>query len=217
MKTDKQLQTDVLAELSWEPSVSSEDIGVEVKDGIVTLAGHVRSYAEKIGAERAAMRVAGVKALAVEMNVKLAGSSLRDDADIARSVENVLQWTTYLPKDAVKIKVEGGWVTLSGQVSWEYQRRAATDAVRFLIGVKGVNDQLIIKPSLSAPAVKADIEAALKRRAQKDASAISVTIEGTDVTLSGKVQSWSERELATATAWMSPGVGTVVDKITLAY
>ena len=217
MKTDHQLQLDVLAELSWEPSVNAEDIGVEVKDGIVTLAGHVRSYAEKIDAERATMRVSGVKALAVEMDVKLLGSSTRNDVDIARSVGNVLQYTTYLPENSVKIKVEGGWVTLSGELTWEFQRQAAIGAVRYLMGVKGVNDQVVIKPTVSAPVVKADIEAALKRRAHKDASAISVSVHGTDITLSGKVHSWSERELATTTAWASPGVKSVVDNITLSY
>jgi osmotically-inducible protein OsmY len=217
MKTDHQLQLDVLAELSWEPSVNAEDIGVEVKDGIVTLAGHVSSYSEKIEAERATMRVAGVKALAVEMDVKLIGSTSRNDVDIARSVNNVLQSTTYLPDNTVKIKVEGGWVTLSGEVTWEFQRQAAVGAVRYLMGVKGVNDQLVIKPKISAPAVKADIEAALKRRAQRDAHEILVKVDGTDVTLSGKVHSWSERELATSTAWASPGVRTVVDNITLSY
>jgi osmotically-inducible protein OsmY len=217
MKSDHQLQLDVLAELSWEPSVNAEDIGVEVKDGIVTLAGHVNSYAEKIDAERATMRVSGVKALAVEMDVKLIGSSARNDVDIARSVDNVLQWTTYLPEKSIKIKVEAGQVTLSGEVAWEFQRQAAVSAVRYLMGVKGVNDQLVIKPKISAPVVKADIEAALKRRAQKDAQDISVSVHGTDVTLSGKVHSWSERELATNTAWASPGVKRVVDNITLAY
>jgi osmotically-inducible protein OsmY len=217
MKTDYQLQLDVLAELSWEPSVNAQDIGVEVKDGIVTLAGHVSSYAEKIDAERATMRVSGVRALAVEMDVKLIGSSTRNDVDIARSVDNVLQWTTYLPENSIKIKVEGGWVTLSGEVAWEFQRQAAISAVRYLMGVKGVNDQLAIKPKISAPVVKADIEAALKRRARKDAQEISVSVQGTDVTLSGKVHSWSERELATNTAWASPGVKHVVDNITLSY
>ncbi len=217
MKTDKQLQADVIAELSWEPSVNSTDIGVEVKDGIVTLAGHVGTYAEKIDAERATMRVAGVKALAVEMDVTLAGSSKRNDVDIARSVENVLEWTTYLPRDAVQVKVENGWVTLSGEVSWEFQRQAAISAVRYLLGVKGVSDQLLIKVRLSAPVVKADIEAALKRRAHKDANEIIVSVQGADVTLSGKVHSWSERELATHTAWGSPGVRSVVDKITFSY
>ncbi len=215
MKTDGQLQKDVTAERAWEPSINSAEIGVEVKEGIVTLAGHVGTYAEKLDAERATMRVSGVKALAVEMDARLSGSSTRTDADIARLVDNVLQWTTYLPKDSLQIMVEGGWVTLSGEVHWEYQRKAAVGAVRYLMGVKGVNDQIVIKPSISAPVVKADIEAALKRRAQRDANQISVTVQGTDETLTGKVHSWSERELATHTAWETPGLRSVVDNITV--
>ena len=162
MKTDTQLQQDVTAELKWEPSVNAAQIGVEVKDGIVTLAGHVGSYAEKYDAEHAAQRVSGVEALAIEMDVKLAGSSKRTDADVARAVQNVLQWTTYLPKDRVKVMVEGGWVTLTGEVDWEYQRQAATAGVRYLMGVTGVSDQITIKkPKVSLSAVKSDIEAAL--------------------------------------------------------
>jgi len=217
MKSDNQLQTDVNAELAWDPAIRSQDISVKVKDGIVTLAGHVGSYAEKMDAERATLRVAGVKALAAEMDVKLGGDSTRQDVDIARSAKNVLEWTTYLPNDSVKVTVDGGWVTLSGEVNWEYQRQAAVGAVRYLLGVKGVDDQVVIKPSISAPVVKADIESALKRRAQKDAKDISVSVDGDNVTLSGKVHSWSERELATNTAWASPGVRKVVDNITLSY
>jgi osmotically-inducible protein OsmY len=217
MKSDNQLQTDVNAELAWDPAIRSQDISVKVKDGIVTLAGHVGSYAEKMDAERATLRVAGVKALAAEMDVKLGGDSTRQDVDIARSAKNVLEWTTYLPNDSVKVTVDGGWVTLSGEVNWEYQRQAAVGAVRYLLGVKGVDDQVVIKPSISAPVVKADIESALKRRAQKDAKDISVSVDGGNVTLSGKVHSWSERELATNTAWASPGVRKVVDNITLSY
>jgi osmotically-inducible protein OsmY len=217
MKTDTQLKIDVNAELAWDPAIDSGDISVKVKDGIVTLAGHVGSYAEKMDAERATLRVAGVKALAAEMDVKLGGDSTRQDVDIARSAKNVLEWTTYLPNDSVKVTVDGGWVTLSGEVNWEYQRQSAVSAVRYLMGVKGVIDQIAIKPNVSAPVVKADIEAALKRRAQNDAKDISVSVDGGNVTLSGKVDSWSERELATNTAWASPGVRKVVDNITLAY
>jgi osmotically-inducible protein OsmY len=217
MKTDTQIQSDVIAELGWEPSIHSEEIGVEVKDGIVTLAGHVGTYAEKLEAERTALRVFGVKALAVEIDVRIAGISARTDADIARTVENVLQWTTYLPKDSVQIKVEGGRVTLSGEVNWEYQRKAAVDAVRYLMGVKGVTDLILIKPTVSAPLVKADIEAALKRRAQRDSNHISVSVKGHDVTLTGSVHSWSDRDLATHTAWGTPGVRSVVNNTTLSY
>ena len=218
MKTDTQLQQDVTAELKWEPSVNAAQIGVEVKDGIVTLAGHVSSYAEKYGAERAVQRVSGVKALAIEMDVKLPGSSKRTDADIARSVENVLQWTTFLPRDHVKVMVEGGHVTLSGEVDWEYQRQAATGAIRYLVGVAGVSEQIRIKkPKVSSGAVKSDIEAALKRRATADAQKISVAVNGADVTLTGKVHSWSERDLARNSAWGTSGVQSVTDNMTVTY
>lgn len=217
MKTDTQLQQDVIAELKWEPSVNAAQIGVEVKDGIVTLAGHVSSYAEKLGAERAAQRVSGVKALAIEMDVKLSGSSKRTDADIAGSAKDVLQWTSPLPKDSVKVMVESGRVTLSGEVDWEYQRQAAVKAVRYLKGVTGVSNQIAIKPNVSLSAVKSDIEAALKRRATADAQKISVEVRGADVTLTGPVHSWSERELARHAAWGTPGVRNVVDNITVVY
>lgn len=217
MKTDTQLQLDVIAELKWEPSVNAAQIGVEVQDGVVTLAGHVGSYAEKLDAEHAARRVSGVKALAIEMDVKLAGLSKRTDADIARSVDYVLQWTTYLPRDHVDVMVEDGWVTLSGEVDWEYQRQAATGAVRYLMGVTGVSDQIEIKPKVSSTAVKSDIEAALKRRAKTDAHKILVEVQGADVTLTGNVHSWSERDLARNTAWGTSGVQHVVDHMTVGY
>ena len=216
-KSDTQLQQDILAELEWEPSINAAEIGVEVKDGIVTLAGHVNTYAEKWNAERATQRVAGVKALAVEMDVKIEGINNRTDGDIARSVENVMQWTTYLTEDAIKVKVEKGWVTLTGEVEWQYQRQAAADSIRYLMGVSGVSDQITIKTKVTAPAVKSDIEAALKRRAQKEAHEISVSVHGTDVTLTGTVHSWSERELARNTAWGSPGVRSVVDNTIMSY
>jgi len=217
MKTDKQLQTDVIAELSWEPSVHAAEIGVEVKDGVVTLAGHVCSYAEKWNAERAAQRVAGVKALAVEMDVKLPAFGQRDDGDIAKSARNMLSWATSVPDDAIKVLVEDGWITLSGAVDWQYQKEAASDAVRFLIGVKGVSDQIAIKPTVTMSAVKADIEAALSRRAARDAKKISVQVDGTEVTLTGTVHSYAERQLATNSAWGTPGVRNVVDDMTLVY
>jgi osmotically-inducible protein OsmY len=218
MKTDKQLQQDVIAELRWEPSVNAAHIGVEVSDGVVTLAGHVASYTEKLAAERAAQRVAGVKALAVEMDVKLSGSmAQRTDADIAQSVENVLQWATYFPSDTIKVKVEGGWITLSGTVEWEYQRHTVNDAIRLLSGVTGITNKIAIEPSVSTTVVKSDIEAALRRRARTDAQRISVDVQGSEVTLTGSVHSWSERELARDSAWNSAGVRNVVDKMTVSY
>jgi len=215
MKTDAQLQKDVIAQLDWEPAIHATQIGVEVKDGIVTLAGEVATYSEKWYAERAAQRVSGVKALAIEMKVKLAGPSRRTDGDIAQSVRNVLDWTTSVESSAVKVLVEGGWITLSGEVDWQYQKQAATDAVRSLMGVTGVSDQIGIKHKPMASIVKADIDAAIKRSAALDSSEIFVEVRGTDVTLTGSVHSWSERELATDSAWSSPGVRNVIDKMTL--
>jgi len=217
MKTDSQLQQDVMAELKWEPAVHATQIGVEVKNGVVTLAGEVGSYTEKLNAERAAQRVHGVKALAVEMKVKLSESGQRTDADIAASAKNILGWTSSLPADAVQVMMEGGWLTLSGEVEWQYQRQEAADSLRYLAGVTGVSNQITIKPSASATVVKSDIEAALKRRAAADAKAIAVEVKGSDVTLTGTVHSWAERELATRSAWGSSGVRNVVDKLNLVY
>lgn len=213
MKSDTQLQNDVLAELTWEPSLNPAQIGVQVKDGIVTLAGQVDSFAEKWDAEHAAQRVAGVKALVIDMNVNLPGSSQREDIDIARSAENVLAWMTYLPQDAVKVMSEHGWVTLSGEVAWEYQREAASTAVRSLLGVTGLSNQIQLRPSVSLAGVKSAIEAALKRQSHSDAQQIVVEISGTDVILSGTVRSLSERELAKKSAWGSPGVHNVIDHL----
>ena len=140
MKTDIDIKQDVIAELGWEPSVNAARIGVEVQEGIVTLAGHVDSYTEKLHAERAAQRVSGVKGLAVEMLVKLPGMSKRTDSDIVGTVLNVLQWTTSLPANAIEVKSENGLITLSGELEWDYQREAARDAVRYLIGVTGIRD-----------------------------------------------------------------------------
>jgi osmotically-inducible protein OsmY len=217
MKTDSQLQQDVMAELKWEPAVHAAQIGVEVKDGVVTLAGEVSSYGEKWNAERAAQRVNGVQALAVELEVKLSEFGKRTDTDIARSAETSLSWTSSLPLDTVKVLVEGGWLTLSGDVEWQYQRQDAFNSVRYITGVTGVSNQIGIKPSLSATVVKSDIEAALKRRAAADAKTISVDVAGDRVTLTGTVHSWVERDLARRSAWSSLGVKNVVDKMTIAF
>jgi osmotically-inducible protein OsmY len=217
MKSDSQLQQDVLAELKWEPCVTASTIGVEVKSGVVTLAGRVGSYSEKWHAERAAQRVSGVGALAVELKVELPGLDARSDADIALSIESVLLWSTTVPDGAVKIMVENGFVTLTGDVGWHYQKLAAADSVRTIVGVTGVSNQIAIKPTVSMSAVKAEIEAALKRNASEDAKKITVEVHGADVTLKGKVSSWSERESATTSAWATPGVRSVRDEMTLQY
>jgi osmotically-inducible protein OsmY len=217
MKTDQQLQQDVITELAWEPSVTSTKIGVEVKDGVVTLAGHVDSYIEKWEAQRAAQRVSGVKALAVEMDVALPGSGARNDVDIARAASNVLRWSTYWPEDQIKVLVESGWITLSGELDWEYQREAAERSVRGLMGVIGISNQIVLKASAALKPVKSEIEAALKRRIHSDARHITVDVKGTDVTLSGTVHSWAERDAARNAAWSTAGVNNVADSLDIVY
>ena len=167
----------------------------------MTLAGHVSSFGEKWDAERAAQRVSGVKALAVEIDVILPGSSKRNDVDIARAAENVLDWTSNAPKDRIKIMVEGGWITLTGEVDWEYQRQSIARSIRHLMGVVGVSDQITLKPQASLESVKSNIKAALDRRAQADVQNITVEVFGDRVTLTGTVFSWSERDLAEHSAW----------------
>jgi osmotically-inducible protein OsmY len=215
MKTDAQLKLDVLAELEWEPSVDATRIGVEVKNGVVTLAGHVTSFWEKWHAERAAQRVAGVEALAIEMDIALPGFAARSDGDLAYAVEQALQWVSYLPKDAVKVMVENGWVTLSGAVDWDYQRQAATGAVRYLMGVKGVSDNIGLSSRATSKGVQSDVEAALSRRLPADRNGITVRVDAGEVTLSGTVHSWWARELARESAWSTPGVHQVSDKLSI--
>ncbi len=218
MKCDKELQQDVLDELAWEPGVDVEDIGVIVKDGVVTLTGSVDSYYEKLSAMNAAKRVAGVKALAVEIEVGLPGMSERTDADIARAAENALAWDTSVPEDRIKVTVEQGWITLDGKVDWNYQKRAAEDAVHYLTGVKGISNQIAITPTqkVSPAEVKANIEKALKRNATLEAQRITVTATGAKVTLSGSVRSLADREEAERAALNAPGVFEVEDVIDIA-
>jgi osmotically-inducible protein OsmY len=215
MKTDAQVQQNVMDQLKWDPSIHAAEIGVEVKNGVVTLSGEVSSYSEKWNAEQVALRVAGVKALAVDMKVKLSELGQRTDADIALSAQNTLRWSMAVPQGAVKVLVENGWLALSGDVEWQYQRQAAIEAVRHLSGVTGVSNQIGIKPLPSAKVVKADIEAALKRTAASESEAITVQVQGADVTLTGNVHSWAERDLVSRSAWSSAGVRQVVDQMTL--
>ena len=207
-----------LDELKWEHAVHAAQIGVEVKDGIVTLAGAASIYYEKWNAERAAQRVYGVRSLAIDMTLKLSQLGMRTDADIAESAKNILDWTNSLIANAVKVLVEDGWLTLSGKVEWQYQRQNAAHCVRYLTAVTGVSNQLVVEPSALAKAVKSDIEAALKRRAIDDAQAISIAVDvkGSDVTLTGTVQNSAERDMAIQAAWREVGVRNVVDKMTLA-
>ena len=213
MKSDSQLKQDVAAELKWEPSVHGTQIGVEVKEGLVTLSGFVTSNFEKWHAEQAALRVNGVIAVIVDIEVKLPSLGQRNDEDIARSVDSALEWMTPKVNGSVKAMIEKGWITLSGEVDWQYQRLAAGDAIRHLVGVTGVSNQIAIKSITTQSAVKQEIEAALTRRAHADAKNISVKVDGSCVTLSGTVDSWAERQSAIHAAWCAKGVWSVQDQL----
>lgn len=216
MKTDVQLQEDVMKELQWEPSVNAANIGVEVQDGIVTLSGHVDTFAQKWGAENAAQRVPGVKALAIEIAVKLSYGAERPDADIARSVNHVLRWSNDLHNNSVQVMVESGWITLTGFVEWPYQKKNLGYAICNLMGVTGLSNHLKIEPRVKVEAVKNDIEQVLKRRAIASVKHVSIKVNGAEVVLTGHVGSWQEREVINHSAWNTPGVQNVINEIKVA-
>ena len=213
MKSDQELRKDVMEELEWEPSVDARKIGVAVEDGIVTLTGEVPSFAEKWNAERAAERVEGVRGIVNKIDVKIIGEYT--DEDIAREAADALRWNLMVPQGKVLPKVENGYITLTGEVNFDFQRRAAEKAVRYIPGVKGVINLVTIKPKVEPKEIKEKIEEALKRMATVDAGNIQVEVQGSEIVLRGTVRSWAERHEAEKAAWSAPGVTSVKNYITV--
>jgi osmotically-inducible protein OsmY len=214
-KTDEELQKDVLAELKWDARLQPNEIGVIVKDGVVTLTGWVDSYFKKWNAEDAAHKVGGVKAVANDIEVKLLNE--RTDADIAAAAIHALDWDAGVPSDEVEVTVAKGWVTLKGEVEWQYEKEDAERVVRRLAGVKGVSNLITVKPRATPQDLKKKIEDALVRSAELDAHKITVDVQGSKAILKGSVRSWAEREEAEQAAWSAPGIISVDNRISIDY
>ncbi len=215
MRTDIDIQKDVVAELRWEPSLRDDDIAVGVRDGVVTLAGFVDSYAEKWTAERVASKVKGVKAIANDIEVKLPSSSSRPDPDIAHAALDALRWNVSVPQDRIQVKVEKGWLTLEGDVDWYYQKEAAESAVRYLTGIKGVTNLITVRVRPAPSDVKQRIKDALQRGAAFDADHITVEMDGNKAILRGTVRSYAEMRDAERAARNAPGVSEVDNRLTV--
>ena len=217
MSNDLALRSDIEAELEFEPSLTAAGIGVAVKDGVATLTGHVPSYFEKLAAERAVGRVKGIRAIAEELEVRLPFGVKHDDEEIARRASTILEWGTFPAVKADHVKVEKGWVTLSGEVDWQYQKESATAAIRRLAGVTGVSNMITIRAHVNPGDVQDRISKAYKRSAELESAGIKVFVEGGKVSLSGKVRAWQDRRVAEQAAWANPSVTQVVDNLVVAY
>jgi osmotically-inducible protein OsmY len=214
-RTDQKLQQDVLAELKWDAQIQPNEIGVSVKDGVVTLTGWVDSYLKKWSAEDAAHKVAGVKAVANDIEIKLATE--RTDPDIAEAAVHTLEWDAFVPSGKVQVTVSKGWVTLKGEVEWQYQKQDAERVVRRLAGVKGVTNLITVKPRVTPSELKKKIEDALVRNAEIDANKITVEVQGSKAVLRGRVRAWAEKEEAARVAWSAPGITSVENLITVEF
>jgi osmotically-inducible protein OsmY len=215
MKSDMELQKDVAEELKWDPRVNDDEIGIAVRGGVVTLTGTVPDFAQQWAAAKAVERVAGVRAVAQELKVKVPDAHRRSDTELARQVVNALAWDIEVPHEKIKARVENGWVTLEGEVDWQFQRNAAERDVRYLTGIGGVSNMLQLKAHVSPYDVTQRIKSALRRSADADASKIHVAAAEGKVTLTGTVRSWSERADAERAAWSTTGVTTVDDRLSI--
>lgn len=215
MKTDIQIQKDVMDELKWQPFLNSSEIGVAVKNGIVTLSGMVDSYSKKLSAEQATKKVAGVKAIAEDIQIGVSPIYRKSDTEIAEAVYNALKWHAVVDEELIKIKVDDGIVTLEGEVEWEYQRNSATNAIQNLTGVRSVTSLIKVKPKISPTELERKITAAFQRNASIDAAKVHVNIVGNKVTLTGKVRSLAESEDAENVAWAAPGVLSVKNQLNI--
>ena len=213
MKSDSEIERDVRDELKWDPDLNADDIAVSVKNGVVTLAGFTPSYTDRLEAEAAAKRVAGVHAVANDIEVRLPAIDQRPDPDIARDAVAALKAELPISHDRIKVIVKDGWVTLEGAVEWQYQKNTAGSAVRKVKGVKGVTNVVTVKPKVEPADLKRKIMDAFKRNAEVDANRITVEANGSEVILKGTVRSWIEREEAERVAWSAPGVTKVEDRI----
>lgn len=216
MKTDIQLQRDVLDELQYEPAVDPAEIGVMANDGIVTLTGKLKSYAEKWAAVLATQRVGGVRVVVDELKVELSPHYVRSDEDIAEAVLNALKWNVLVPEERISVHVENGWIILKGTVDYKHQQAEVVNAVRNLAGVKGITNHIKIKPAVTPLAIKNKIEDAMKRAAELEVAEIQVDVRGDKVVLSGEVNTWAERDEAARAAWSAPGVTEVKNELRIA-
>ena len=215
MESDSRIKDDVLQELRLEPSLDATQIAATVKGGVVTLAGQVLTYGEKFTAERAAKRVYGVRGVAEELEVSLPAPHQRTDSDIAAAAVSALKWHSSVPDEKIKVTIEKGWLTLEGKVDWRYQSEAAESAVRYLTGVRGVTNLIVIHPRVTPAQVKEQIHKAFERNAELDARRIGVKAHNGTVMLHGNVRSWTEREEAQRAVWTIPGVQDVENNLTV--